>query len=198
MGMIKCAGHMWSPQLVGWGRPGPNPTRELLGYYAGKLTGKTGKGALSAEQRRKQTLDFWSVPGVYILYKGDAVVYVGQATCLGDRLFDHHRNDHLVGRWDSFSWVSTRAINEVPDGTAPGVMDRIEIDQQPPLNVDGGTLEQWLTELEAFAILAARPVDNRQVPNFGNHTWWFLQIRSEHADLSTEEMIELIYEKLYG
>src|SRR5215475_7134005 len=106
MGMLNSAGIMWSPELVGWGSHGSSRTRELLGYYAARLDKHAGRGALPEAQRKRQTLNFWNLPGVYALYKGNTIVYVGQATRIGDRLLSHHRMDHLVGRWDAFSWVS--------------------------------------------------------------------------------------------
>jgi hypothetical protein len=193
MGMFNSAGIMWSPQLVGWGYQGKTPTCELLGYYAAKLTAHAGKGALKEAQRKRQTLNFWGVPGVYALYKGDTVVYVGQATRIGDRLLEHVRKDHLVGRWDAFSWVSPADFVEKIDPTKSLDIEAAPLATGSPVS---SSMDAWLNEIEALTILMAKPIDNRQIPSFGAHTWFFTQIRSEHADPTQAEMIEALYTKL--
>ncbi|WP_206678263.1 hypothetical protein, partial [Salmonella enterica] len=54
--------------------------------------------------------------GVYILYSGERVIYVGRITepRLGPRLWDH-MCDRLAGRWDRFSWFGVRTADD--DGT---------------------------------------------------------------------------------
>ncbi|WP_437489412.1 GIY-YIG nuclease family protein [Sorangium sp. So ce1014] len=193
MGMFNSAGLMWSSELVGWGSPGRNPTCELLGYYAGKLSAQQGRGALSELQRKRQTLNFWDVPGVYALYKGDTTVYVGQANRIGDRLLAHYRTDHLVGRWDAFSWVSPVDIAEKIDSTKPQDIEQVPLPQGSPVS---GSMDKWLDEVEALLILLAKPLDNRQNPSFGDHTWLFTQIRSDHASATQAEMIEQLYNTL--
>lgn len=195
MAMIKCAGANWSPELVGWGSAGRTMNTELPGYYAGKLTNAPTKGRLSDTQRKNQTLNFWNVPGIYVLYRGDAVVYVGKSEDLGigQRLKEHHQSDHLVGRWDTFSWVSPTAIVEVfPDGNTTGVADSIKLESSSP-NPTVQNLSSWLAEIEALGILLARPLDNRQAPKLSDDIWWFTQVRSEHAQLTQEEMVAAIY-----
>jgi hypothetical protein len=193
MGMLNSAGIMWSPELVGWGYQASTPTRELLGYYAARLDAHAGRGALPDAQRRRQTLNFWSVPAVYALYKGDTTVYVGQATRLGDRLLSHFRTDHLVGRWDAFSWVSPAAFVERIDAAAPRDIVPAPTRRSPP---SSASLDAWLTEVEALVILMAKPIDNRQIPRPGNHTRFFTQLRSKHADPTQAEMLEKLYAKL--
>jgi len=198
MAMILCAGANWSPELVGWGSAGPKANTELPGYYAGKLTNVAAKGRLSDDQRKKQTLNFWDVPGIYVLYRGDAVVYVGKSEDggIGARLKQHHQADHLVGRWDTFSWVSPTPVVEVfpgNDATKPAEKIELGLLTTVPTITD---LSGWLAEVEALGILLARPLDNRQVPDLSKDIWWFTQVRSEHARLTQEEMIAAIHEKL--
>jgi hypothetical protein len=50
--------------------------------------------------------------------------------------------------------------------------------------------------VEAFGILSARPLDNRQQPRPGGHTWFFTQVLSEHADPTQHDMVAALYEKL--
>ncbi len=189
MGMFNSAGIMWSPELVGWGSKGGVPTLEIVGYYPKKLG--EGKGALSKSQRERQTLNAWSQPAVYGLYKADRLIYVGQAKRLGDRLLAHHRDDGLVGRWDAFSWVSSSDIKEVVAGGAT------TLEWQPAQAVpQSSSPEGWLNEIEALGILLGRPTDNGQYPGFGKHTWFLVQLRSQYAAVSHEEMIRALYEKL--
>ena len=198
MAMILCAGANWSPELVGWGSAGPRANTELLGYYAGKLSNHTPKGRLTDGQREKQSLSFWDVPGIYVLYRGDAVVYVGKSEDggIGARLKQHHQTDHLVGRWDTFSWVSPTPVVEVfpgNDKTKPA--EKIVFGTTP--TAPGATsVSEWLAEVEALGILLARPLDNRQVPDLSSDLWWFTQVRSKHARLTQEEMLLAIYEKV--
>ena len=193
MGMLNSAGIMWSPALVGWGYQGSAPTRELLGYYAARLDEHAGRGALPEAQRKRQTLNFWSLPGVYALYKGNTTVYVGQASRIGDRLLSHYRMDHLVGRWDAFSWVSPTDFVERIDTRKPQDIVALPLARGSPASA---SLYAWLTEVEALVIFIAKPIDNRQIPKPGEHTWFFTQIRSQHADATQAEMIKRLYAKL--
>ena len=190
-GQLLSAGWKWSPNLVGWGRPGPNATKEILGYWPRKLDGS--KGKLSDEQRARQVLNLWDLPALYALYKGQQLIYVGQGNPLGERLLSHYRVDHLVGRWDSFSWVSPSDVVIV--GGQNYSPKRLAL-AAPPANVSGTTLDEFLTEFEAFAIFFGDPVDNRQQPNFGEHTWWLEQRRSPHAEKTPEEMIAEIHARV--
>lgn len=198
MAMILCAGANWSPELVGWGAPGRTPNQELPGYHAGKLTNHPSKGRLSDAQREKQTINFWDVPGIYVLYRGDAVVYVGKSDDggIGARLKQHHESDHLVGRWDTFSWLSPAPVDEVfPGGDKTKPAEKLALGTAPnPPTV--ASLSAWLSEVEALGILLARPLDNRQVPDLSGDLWWFTQIRSKHAKLTQQEMLTAIYEKV--
>lgn len=198
MAMILCAGANWSPELVGWGSPGPGATSECLGYYAGKLTNHNGRGRLGDEQRKKQTLNFWDVPGIYVLYRGDTVVYVGKSEDggIGARLKQHYQFDHLVGRWDTFSWVSpTPIVEEFPGGDETRPAERIKLGTVPK-DLASIPLPQWLAEIEALSILLARPYDNRQVPDLSKDLWWFTQLRSDHARLTQEQMVAAIYKRM--
>lgn len=172
MGLFHVGGYFWSPQLVGWGTPGRGATYELKGYYSRRLDGR--RGALSAAQRSRQTLDAWSFPGVYALYKAEVLVYVGQALCLGDRLLQHWRQDHLVGRWDAFSWFSPAKPVEARGG--------LTVPEPMPTKTGDSDLEPFLNEMEALAILLGNPLENRQVAQPGEHFWWLTQLRSEHAE----------------
>ena len=64
-----------------------------------------------APRRVAVQVDVWDQEGVYVLHADHLVVYVGLAhgTRLGPRLRGH-RDDHLAGRWDEFSWYGTRGV----------------------------------------------------------------------------------------
>ena len=174
MATVLCAGSNWSPELVGWGSPGRNLNTDLPGYYPKHLTNDPSRGRLGDEQRKRQTLDFWNVPGIYVLYRGDTVVYVGKSDGggIGARLKQHYQTDHLVGRWDTFSWVSPTAIEEVfPSGDTSKPAESIRLGAAPD-PIPTQALSGWLTEFEALGILLARPYDNRQVPNPSDDIWW--------------------------
>jgi hypothetical protein len=198
MGMIHCAGYNWSPALVGWGSAGPTPNQELLGYYPGKLKNHTPRGRPTAVEQASKTLNFWDVPGIYVLYRGDTVVYVGKSEDggLGFRLKQHHQTDHLVGRWDTFSWVSPAASFEAFPGGDKKKPAALALGAAPdPIPIQA--LSAWLSEIEALLIQLARPYDNSQVPNLGNHVRWFEQLRSKHAVKTQEEMLRAIYDKTF-
>lgn len=198
MAMILCAGANWSPELVAWGTAGRTPNTEMLGYYASKLRNHPPKGRISDEQRGRQTLDFWAVPGIYVLYRGDSVVYVGKSEDggIGARLKQHHQADHLVGRWDAFSWVSPMPIVEsFPGDDESKPAEKIKFGATP-LQPTPADLSSWLAEIEALGILVARPFDNRQLPNLSKELWYFSQVKSTHSQLTQNEMIAAIYEKV--
>jgi hypothetical protein len=53
--------------------------------------------------------------GVYALYLGDSLQYVGLATDLQARLGMHNLKDHLAGTWDNFSIYLTKNENHLKD-----------------------------------------------------------------------------------
>lgn len=189
-----CAGVNWIPQLVGWGSVGRAPNTQLLGYYAGKLD--QSKGRLTETQTDLQTLDFWQCQGIYVLFQSDAVIYAGRSDTggIGARLKAHYQTDNLAGRWDSFSWFSPwePVEEQMPDGSK-----RLKFGPQKS-SIASIPTDEWLSEMEAFAILCSAPRENRQTPNLHQMVWYFTQRRSEFATKSTDEMIAAIYESIKG
>ena len=53
--------------------------------------------------------------GIYALYKGDKVVYVGLAKELYWRTFHHLEKDRLANRWDSFSVFIIKRVKYLKD-----------------------------------------------------------------------------------
>jgi hypothetical protein len=97
MALIRSYGELWSREAIDWGKRGRAQKGALLGEFGAK--------------RAPTPVDVWDQEGVYILHADHAVVYVGLAhgAKLGPRLRGH-RDDHLAGRWDQFSWYGIRGV----------------------------------------------------------------------------------------
>lgn len=108
-----------------------------------------GQTLLGAQLKAAQSINFADQVGVYILYSGDRVIYVGRITepRLGPRLWDHTR-DRLTGRWDRFSWFGVRAVAD--DGTLGHV---------PAGNF---AVEMLVATMEALLIEGLEPPQNRR------------------------------------
>jgi len=142
MGLINAFGMFWLRDEVYWDR---NSTR-LLGVQ--QLGGKE--------------IDFADQAGVYLLYDGNRVVYVGRVTGtrLGSRMWEHTR-DRLTGRWDRFSWFGVRGVTESGSLTAlPG---------------SGIAVESLISTLEALLIEGLEPPQNRRQGD-GFNAVEFLQV----------------------
>lgn len=128
-GFLNAFGMFWSRDEVDWDRRG----QVLLG----------------AQLTASQPVNFADQVGVYILYSGDRVIYVGRVTepRLGARLWDHTR-DRLTGRWDRFSWFGVRTVAE--DGSLGGV---------PTGNF---AVDMLVTTMEALLIEGLEPPQNRR------------------------------------
>lgn len=46
--------------------------------------------------------------GLYVLYKGKRIVYIGKSETSLRRRLNEHIGDSLKHRWDSFSWFITK------------------------------------------------------------------------------------------
>jgi hypothetical protein len=68
---------------------------------------------LGMQQIGANPVDFHNQLGIYLLYDGREVVYVGRATerPLGRRLYEH-TVDRLSSRWDRFSWFGLLPVSE--------------------------------------------------------------------------------------
>lgn len=102
---------------------------------------------LGVQQSGSQQVDFSDEAGVYVLYDGSRVIYVGRVTepRMGQRVCDHTR-DRLTGRWDRFSWFGVRKVQQngklspVPSGaieivTLIATMEALLIEGlEPPQN----------------------------------------------------------------
>jgi len=92
---IKNYGLRWQRQFVNFGRP-----VTVLGYVS--------------DDPSQPTIDFAFQTGVYALYDGSELVYVGRAVKgerpLGERLRFHHNDEMKTDRWTTFSWFGFRSV----------------------------------------------------------------------------------------
>ena len=68
---------------------------------------------LGMQQIGATPVDFYKQLGIYLLYDGREVIYVGRTTDrpLGRRLFEHTL-DRMSARWDRFSWFGLLPVSE--------------------------------------------------------------------------------------
>lgn len=104
---------------------------------------------MGIQQSGSQQVDFGPQAGVYVLYDGSRIIYVGRVTepRLGQRMWDHTR-DRLTGRWDRFSWFGVRKVQE------NGHLSDI-----PKTNIEISTL---VATMEALLIEGLEPPQNRR------------------------------------
>jgi hypothetical protein len=100
---VQNLGLRWRRKFVDWGARGPGNRGRLEGFRI-------------QEDGESQIADFWEQSGVYALYDGPELVYVGRATegngPLGSRLRAHHRDPKKADRWTAFSWLGFRRVNQ--------------------------------------------------------------------------------------
>jgi len=103
---------------------------------------------LGMQQIGAESVDFHQQRGIYLLYDGREVIYVGRTTDrpLGKRLYEHTL-DRFAARWDRFSWFGLLPVSEKGRiGTLP---DQYEAGKLIPA-------------LEAILIEALEPRQNRK------------------------------------
>lgn len=104
---------------------------------------------LGVQLAGSSAVDFGEQVGLYVLYDGSRLVYVGRVNepRLAKRLREHTR-DRLSGRWDRFSWFGVRAVTD--EGLA-------SFSSSATVSMD--TL---IKTLEALLIEALEPPQNRR------------------------------------
>lgn len=146
MPLIKAYGEFWFREAIEWGAKGPGGQGKLLGHMGKKV--------------KPFVVDAWEQEAVYMLHAEYAVIYVGVAsgTKLGSRLRGH-RDDHLAGRWDQFSWYGALPFNtpSQPIPNSPAIAPG-------PIGPAGpaGALAAALREVEALMIRAAPSALNKK------------------------------------
>jgi hypothetical protein len=105
-------------------------------------------GLLGMQQRGATEVDFGGQLGIYLLYDGREVIYIGRATDrpLGKRLYEHTQ-DRLAARWNRFSWFGLLPVAE------SGALGKM------PKNYDATKI---IPALEAILIEATEPRQNRK------------------------------------
>lgn len=103
---------------------------------------------LGMQQIGAEAVDFSKQIGIYLLYDGREIIYVGRSTDrpLGRRLYEHTL-DRLSSRWDRFSWFGILPVGD--DGS---------LGAQP----DNFPAQKLIPALEAILIEALEPRQNRK------------------------------------
>lgn len=103
---------------------------------------------LGMQQLGATPVDFNKQLGIYLLYDGREVIYIGRTTDrpLGRRLYEHTL-DRLAARWDRFSWFGLLPIS---DSGQLGIL---------PVTYEAAKI---IPALEAILIEALEPRQNRK------------------------------------
>ncbi|MDI1229168.1 MAG: HTH domain-containing protein [bacterium] len=127
-GFINAFGMYWAREKVLWSN---NP----------KILGR--------QQTQSTAVNFCNQKGVYLLYDGHKVVYVGRTTeqPIGLRL-RQHIDDRLNGRWDRFSWFGIYSVTEAG-----------ELDSNDEIQF---SLHNLIATMEAVLIEGLEPPQNRK------------------------------------
>ena len=103
---------------------------------------------LGMQQMGATPVDFCRQLGIYLLYDGREVIYVGRTTDrpLGKRLYEH-TNDRMSERWDRFSWFGLLPVSDAGKlGALPPTFESAKL----------------IPALEAILIEALEPRQNRK------------------------------------
>jgi len=125
--IITSFGMFWRKEAIEW-----KATPKLLGM----------------QQIGATPVNFYKQLGIYLLYDGREVIYVGRTTDrpLGKRLYEH-TVDRLSARWDRFSWFGLLPVSEKGSiGALP----------------DAYSAARLIPALEAVLIEALEPRQNRK------------------------------------
>lgn len=125
--VVRAFGMFWRRNDVRW-----TATPKLLGKQGEKAT----------------AVDFSGQRGIYLLYDGREVIYVGRVTdsSFGKRLYQH-TSDRFAARWDRFSWFGLLPVSEAG-----------KLSEQPA-TYDASKI---IPTLEAVLIEALEPRQNRK------------------------------------
>lgn len=145
----------WKSDKVFWGKQ-KNP---------GSLLGA------KSQSSKAIAIDFREQRGIYALYADYELVYIGQTGAGKDRLFNRlkfHLSDHLVERWDRFSWFGTQWVTKQHKLAT----DTAQVHQNMP---------KALNILEAVTIAIAEPRLNLQRGRWGDAEQYY-QVRDKRLD----------------
>lgn len=132
-GLINAFGMFWERDAVIW-----SSSPKLLGQ----------------QELGSSSVDFCKQIGVYLLYDGSRVIYVGRVSdqTLGRRLYQHTK-DRLQGRWNRFSWFGLYPVKD----DSENIKGELDTSYE-------GTLEVsvLIETLEAILIEGLEPPQNRR------------------------------------
>ncbi len=167
MAIISSYGLFWQADDVWWGR----------GSQAGSILG------VPARARSSEPIEFRYQVGIYVLYSGHDMIYVGQAGSGNAKLFGRlkrHRKDFLAGRWDRFSWFGLRRV--LANGRLAAETTRAK-----------ASIPNALNHIEAVLISASEPALNKQGGRFGRGAVRYLQVRDKRLGPTKDEMLEELW-----
>ncbi len=128
----------------------PKPILTSFGMFWRRINvdWKSTPQLLGAQEIGAIPVDFCEQRGLYLLYDGREVIYVGRATerPLGKRLFEHTKK-RMAARWDRFSWFGILPVSE-----------KGKIGSQP----ETYSANMLIPSLEAILIESLEPRQNRQ------------------------------------
>ena len=127
-------------------------------------------------------VDFNKQLGIYLLYDGREVIYIGRTTDrpLGRRLYEH-TSDRMAARWDRFSWFG---LLPVSDKGALGSL---------PITFDAAKM---IPALEAILIEALEPRQNRKRGDDLSDVEYIQREDPEIQKKRVKETLELALNKL--
>jgi predicted GIY-YIG superfamily endonuclease len=166
--LIRSVGLYWQAGNVHWG----------AGSQAGALYG------VPARNVSADPIDFREQVGIYVLYAGYQMVYVGQTGSKNSFLLERlkqHRKDDLAERWDRFSWFGLRWVKQNGDLSAV-------VEAHHP------STSRTLNHIEAILIHAAEPPLNRQGGRFGDDVTRYVQSRDERLGSPDRELLIAIHD----
>lgn len=164
--IIEAYGLFWDASDVDWAKA--SASANLLG--------------IPAWQKKADPINFAKQSGIYVLYDGHKIIYVGQVGSGKVKLYGRlrgHRHDSLAGRWDHFSWFGLRKV------TGAGKLGNEK-------KIKAAQLTTILNQMEAILIAAAEPTLNKQGGRFGPQRR-YKQKRDKILGPTECEMIQKIY-----
>jgi len=167
-GIIQSYGLFWRTEDVFWQT---FKKRELLGVPRGART--------------SQPTNFSERVGIYVLYEGHRMIYVGQTGAGQNRLFQRlrtHTRDVYADRWDHFSWFGLR--RPIRNGGLSSERMRAV-----------SSIAKALDHMEAVLIAAAEPSLNKQGGRFGRNVRRFIQVRDERLGPTDSEMLRDLWDQ---
>ncbi len=145
---------------------------------------KTNPDLLGIQQIGASEVSFNDQIGIYLLYDGREIIYVGQAIeqTLGQRL-KQHTSDRLSSRWDRFSWFGFYSVNDKGHLLDRKIFEILDI-------------QNVADTIEAILIESVEPRQNRKQ---GNTLFGMEYLQKESPEIKkkrTEEFLKELADKL--